>query len=86
MINFIKEFNTLKTLVSGRLNHKSNKVNKKDLDEGINDEELTVLAMNYIIQNKIFDIESYETGVRLRKIRDYASYCKYYDIRHHPII
>lgn len=81
-INILKEFNTLKTLVSGRLRGKQNKGNRKDhIDAQISEEELTVIAMSYIISNKIFQIDSFELGVRLGRIQDYASFCKYYDIR-----
>ena len=80
-LNILKEFNTLKTLVLGRLKNKQNKL-PKELLESVSGEELTILAFKFIIENKIFAIDSLSLGIKYGYIKDYASFCRYYDIRH----
>lgn len=79
-LHILKEFNTLKTLVIGRLKNKQNKLPKAEL-ESISGEDLTILAFKFIIENKIFAIDSLSLGIKHGHVKDFASFCKYYDIR-----
>jgi len=68
----------MKTLVKGQLKLKQN---QKILTESIPEDELTIHAFKFLIDNKLITIQSFALGLEAGKIKDYASFCWYYDIR-----
>lgn len=47
----------------------------------MSEEEYSVHAFKFLVENNIFRIDSFLIGLKNFLIKDYASLCEYYDIK-----
>lgn len=59
----------MKNKIKGRLNSKKVSANK------LSEEEYSVHAFKFLIENEIFKIESFKLGLDSGKIKDYSTMC-----------
>lgn len=68
----------MKNKIKGKLS------SKKAVGNKMSEDEYTVHAFKFLVDNEIYKIESFKLGLDNGKIKDYSSLCQYYDFKLFP--
>ena len=63
-------------MVKNKIKNATYQGNKEELVD-----DYVVFVFKYMIENQLFEDESFRIGLLTNKIHDYQSFCQYYDFR-----